>query len=177
MPDIAKALREEIARVARREAKALIRPTVEQVRTLRRTVSEQKQTITQLRRELRLKADKTSQAPALTQDEGSTEKSVRISPGSVKKHRERLRLSQRQMGLLLGVSTLTVRNWESAKANPRGQNRLAIDQLRKMGIREVVAMLEKAQEEAGKESPQRKTAGKERRPSKKATKARKASGS
>ena len=139
MPDIARALREEITRLARKESKAHTRPLVQQVRDLRRQVREQKQQIEGLNKALAKKADRPAQIAPDGAEDGAA---IRIRAGSARKHRERLGLSQREMALLLDVSALTIGNWESGKAAPRGQNRVAFGKLRQMGVREVRARLE-----------------------------------
>ena len=76
----------------------------------------------------------------------SEDDDVRVHRGSVRKHRERLSISQREMALLLDVSTLTVSNWETGKTSPSGKNKLAFAELRKMGVREVWDRLERLEE-------------------------------
>ena len=64
----------------------------------------------------------------------------------VRKHRERLGISQREMALLLDVSALTVSNWETERTSPSGKNKLGFAELRKMGAREVWNRLERLEE-------------------------------
>jgi DNA-binding transcriptional regulator YiaG len=144
MPNIAKILKDEISRLARKEAKALVLPVASQVRDLKKTIIQQKRQIAELQKELGKKPDQTATG-SIQVDPKIPEKSIRIAPASLRKHRQRLRLSQREMGLLLNVSTLTVCKWESGNTTPRGQNRKTIAELRKMGIREVRDRLKKIQ--------------------------------
>ena len=139
MPDIGKVLKDEISRLARREAKAHSQPLAKQVRDLKKRVRDQERQIADLRKALARKADRPARVTPDGDDDGGA---VRIPAGSVKKHRERLRLSQREMALLLDVATLTVGNWETGKAEPRGQNRAAFAELRELGAREARARLE-----------------------------------
>ena len=139
MPDVARVLKEEISRLARKEAQQAVRPLTKQVRDLRNQVREQKQEISGLRKKLPARIDRPAPSESKPEDDG---RAVRISPASVKRHRGRLKLTQEQMALLVDVSPLTVSSWETGRAAPQGQNRLAMDQLRKMGIREVRERLE-----------------------------------
>jgi DNA-binding transcriptional regulator YiaG len=139
MPDIGRVLKDEITRLARREAKAHSQPLAKQVRDLKKRVRDQEQQIADLKRALARKADRPTRIAPDDADDGGA---VRIPAGSVKKHRERLRLSQREMALLLDVATLTVGNWETGKSDPRGQNRLAFAELRTLGAREAKSRLE-----------------------------------
>ena len=140
MPDIARVLKEEITRLARKEARTSVLPLTVKIRNLRKTLGDQKQQLAELKRELSRKADKELQVriDPKTAEPGAS----RISPGSIRKHRERLKLSQQQLGTLLHVSSLTVSSWENGHSTPREQKRLAIAELRKMGVRDVRERLE-----------------------------------
>ncbi len=60
----------------------------------------------------------------------------------MRKHRERLGLTQAEMAALLGVASQSIIRWEKGQSNPRGAGREAFAQLREMGVREVPACLE-----------------------------------
>jgi DNA-binding transcriptional regulator YiaG len=63
-------------------------------------------------------------------------RALRFSPDTVARHRERLELSAADYGELVGVSALTVYNWEKGKTQPRQQQLEALADVRKMGKRE-----------------------------------------
>ena len=128
MPDLGKALREEMSRVAARELRAALNPLNQQIRSLEREVSALRSQIAGTQGTAAKPSGKSSgnaKAPAKTETAA-----VRITPASIKKHRKRLRLSQAQMGKLLGVSAITILNWEQGKSKPRAANREAIVELR-----------------------------------------------
>ena len=143
MADIARALREEISRLARKETKSMVGTLQKQVRGLRASVRDQRKRIAVLEAEVAKKQDKVGDGRIQPDVPGDEEPDIRISGASIRRHRERLGLSQRQVGLLLSVSNLTVSNWETEKSAPRGENRLAIAELRKLGVREAQERLEK----------------------------------
>ena len=58
--------------------------------------------------------------------------------------RQRLGLSAREMALLLGVSQISVYNWEQGKARPRAAQLAAIAAVRKLGKREAAERLGQA---------------------------------
>ena len=141
MPDIASVLKQEITRLARKEVAATARQQSKQIqslkattRNLRNQVATLEKTVSRLSREI----SRSSQSQA----EAAPEKTIRISPKSIKSHRRRLGLSQAQMAKLLGVSTASVGFWEAGKASPRGKNRQAIAELRQMGARDAKVLLE-----------------------------------
>ena len=145
MPDVAKVLRDEISRLAKKEAKQATEPLKEQIRDLQKTVRAQRQRITTLEKGRAKKSEKTS-VPKIVS--GNGQEVVRIPKGSIKKQRERLGLSQKEMALLLEVNPLSVSKWELGKSAPRSQNRRAFAELRKLGRRDVRGRLEKLAEAA-----------------------------
>lgn len=134
MPNIAQLLKTEISRLARREIRAQITPLQRQVSELRQTVNQQKKRLSQLEKDLnrsrrQLAAAKGADAPA-------KEPAVRLSPASIKRLRQRLKLSQKDMGRLLGVSINTIVQWEAGRSKPRQRYKDGIAELRRIGIRE-----------------------------------------
>jgi DNA-binding transcriptional regulator YiaG len=153
MSNIAKVLKSEISRLSRKEIRATVTPFVKQLRDLKRVIRAQNQRLQELERALAGKVDKqdTGQIqPELVKDKPSQR--IRTSPESIKRHRKRLKLSQKDFGLLLGVSTLTVSKWETGHAKPRGRNKEAFALVRQMRPREARARLEKIQGVAETES-------------------------
>ena len=143
MPDVASVLKEEIARIARREIKASVDPLKKQVGNLRqgmRALKQQNDRMEKMISGLVKEASKRKVIPEPS-DDGETRK-TRLTPASIKKHRQRLKLSQVQMGQLLRVSGQSVIRWEQGTSQPRGANRDALVELRGMGIREVKERLE-----------------------------------
>ncbi len=142
MPDFTKVLRSEIIRLANKEVRRALGPLTKQLKGLRKAVRDQSRQLSGQRKAVsRIVKDQRKISASLPQEEDN--KPIRISPASIKRHRERLGLSQREMGLLLGVSTGSVVGWESGRSSPRGKNGQAFARLRKMGVREVKEQLEK----------------------------------
>lgn len=131
MPDLGKALREEMSRVAGRELRNALSPLNEQIRNLEQEVSALRSQLGGEQGTAAKSSGKPSgNAPAAAKAQTAA---IRITPASIKKHRKRLRLSQAQMGKLLRVSAITILNWEQGKSKPRAANREAIAELRGMG--------------------------------------------
>jgi DNA-binding transcriptional regulator YiaG len=74
---------------------------------------------------------------------------VRFSARSVKAQRKRAGLSAAEYGKLVGVSAVTIYNWEQGKSRPREEQLASLVALRGLGKREARAKLEllKAAEE------------------------------
>lgn len=137
MPDVAQVLKAEIRRVARSEIKGQIAAIKGQIRALKKTVRMQRETIATLR-----KALTTPMSSPRSVQTADDDKTARITPASVKLHRLRLKLSQRQLGQLLGVSTNTIVRWEAGTSRPRAAHRAHLAELRSLGIRAVKSRLE-----------------------------------
>jgi len=67
--------------------------------------------------------------------------SISLSP-TMKADRERLGLSARDYGLLVGVAGLTIYNWEKGKSKPRDKQLAAWAKTRRVGKREAWRRLE-----------------------------------
>ena len=142
MPDIGKMLREEIARLARREVRSQTSVLGKQVRDLKKVVVAQKKLIAKMQKALK-SAEARPRGTRQPTPPAEEKQDIRISPASIQKHRSRLGLTQKQLGTLLGVSTVTIGNWESGKAKPQGRNRQAVADFRQLTVREAEARLAK----------------------------------
>ncbi len=144
MPNLAATLKEEIRRLARKEVKA-------QTDSTRQAVSNYRREIAQLKRQLR---DQDKKIASLeTQDrkregrpeaaaEGDEGEAMRFSPQWVKSHRKRLDLSAADYAKLVGVSSLSIYNWEKGRNRPRQSQLAALAAVRGIGKREARAKLE-----------------------------------
>ena len=66
----------------------------------------------------------------------------RFSPGWVEAHRERLQFSAAEYGELVGVSAMTIYNWEKGKTKPGRQQLVAWAEVRTLGKRDALKRLE-----------------------------------
>ena len=142
MPNIATVLKEEIRRLAKKEAKSQVAP-------LRKTTTQHRRDIAALKRELReqeRRNAKLEKALARGMTAGASAPRVdtapRFSPTWLAKHRAKLGLSAADYAKLVGVSGLTIYNWEKGKTRPRTAQLEALAVVRGMGKRQVVARLQ-----------------------------------
>ena len=135
MPNFNSLFKAEVARLARKEIRAEVGATRKAAAQLRHDVAALKRQVAALERKVaflekqegrRLTAAPTSKAP-----EGT-----RFSPGWVKADRKRLGLSAKDYGRLVGVSGLTIYNWEGGKSKPREKQLAAWAAARGLGKRE-----------------------------------------
>ena len=141
MGKVESAIKAEISRLARREARQLLAKSVAEVRRLNRKVG-------QFARELRALKGGLAQTNTLTRFRQASEAVAteeadrgRLSPGLIKKLRGKLKITQPEFARLLGVSISAVGFWESGKVRPRPQMRAKIIGLRTMGRRDVRRLL------------------------------------
>ena len=144
MPNLAAVLSDEIRRLSRKEVRIACGQLQTQVRDLKKAMRKQRDTIACLEKQIgQLKA--VSAQPAdnkiLAADKIDTTGKIRLTPSSIKKHRKRLKLSQRELSQLLNVSTNTVVRWEAGTSIPRDAYRPGLAELRTMGNKEVKTLL------------------------------------
>jgi DNA-binding transcriptional regulator YiaG len=141
LPNIASVLKEEIARLVRRQLRG-------ETESLRKASSRYRSDIAALKRRIEALEKQISRleriapkrvAPAADK---TSETKLRFKPQGVRAQRTRLGLSAPEMGALVGVSAQTIYNWEAGASRPRAEQLAAIATVRKMGKREVRARLD-----------------------------------
>ncbi|MBN1393839.1 MAG: hypothetical protein JW959_02255 [Pirellulales bacterium] len=142
MPNIATALKEEIRRLARKEIKAIVGSTQKAVAQYRRDIAALKRQLRQQEKNvsnLNKRVSSQGGKSAALADEPPSD--ARFSARSVKAQRRRLSLSAANYGKLVGVSALTIYNWESGKSRPQKAQLAALAAIRRIGKREAAARL------------------------------------
>ncbi len=157
MPNIAVALREEICRLARKEIKAHTGATKQAVAQYRREIAKLKRQVRDQEKKIAFLADR--ERKRLEQPEAAENEmqGVRFSARSVKAQRRRSGLSAADYAKLIGVSPLTIYNWEHGKSRPRKEQLAALVAVRGLGKREAAAQLDllESNESAKAEKPRR----------------------
>jgi len=153
------ALRDEIARLARKEIRTALAPVLKQLkelkdgqRTLRRATAKG------------VTPAKVKPANIELPSQGEAD-AARIGPRWIKALRKRNKISQQQLADLVGVSMSAVGSWEYGRAKPAGENKARLVALRKMGKRDVKALLSGGPAE--KPAPKKKARKKKKKPAKK----------
>ena len=141
MPNVASVLREEITRLARQEIRRQVGPLKKTNAELRRTVTALKSDVAALRRGVRF-LEKQEKRRLKTTPRANAAEGVRFAARWVKADRERLGLSAKDYGCLVGVACQTIYNWEKGKSKPRDQQLAAWAEVRGIGKREALRRLE-----------------------------------
>ena len=146
MPNIASVLKEEIARLARKELRG-------ETGGLKKASAQHRSDIAALKRrvaaieQMLVRLDRKGNKPAAPPDAEAGPR-IRFSAKGLGAQRQRLGLSAAEAGALIGVSAQTVYNWEAGSTHPRPQQLAAIAALRHMGKREASARLQALAEQA-----------------------------
>jgi len=140
MPNIAQILKDEIARISRREIKKATAVLHRSSAAYRKEIAALKRHIAGLERALK-ESNKRTKTPAAT-SEADEAAGHRFSAQGFRTLRRRLGLSAPQLGKLLGVSEQSIYNWESKTSTPRSMHLATIVRLRSMGKREVARLVE-----------------------------------
>lgn len=143
MPNIASVLKEEIARVARKESRGdnqKLKKSSAQYRTdiaaLKRRVLALEKLVTRLG-----KPSRRASAAAGNESAEETGTRLRFSAKGLASQRKRLGLSAAEAGAIIGVSGQSIYKWEDAKARPRASQLPGIATLRGMSKKQAAAKL------------------------------------
>jgi DNA-binding transcriptional regulator YiaG len=139
MPNIASVLKEEIARVARKELKSSTGALKKAAAGYRSQIAALKRRLDALERQVK-RASK-GKLVAVREDDEEQGARLRWNARGFARHRQRLELSAADYGKLLGVSALSVYKWEGGRTRPRPNNLSAIAAVRKMGKKEAAERL------------------------------------
>jgi DNA-binding transcriptional regulator YiaG len=147
MPNIAAVLKDEIARIARKEVRSQTADFKKASAQYRSHIAALRRRIDDLERQLK----KAGKAPArpngpAAQDAEDQGTARRFSAARLAAQRRKLGLSAADFATLLGVSGQSVYKWEHGEARPRARQLEAIAALRGIGKREAAARLAKLQE-------------------------------
>ena len=141
MPNVASVLREEITRLARKEIRQHVGPIKKINTDLRGTVSALRGEVVALKRKVHF-LENQEKRRLKKPPKADKAKDVRFSPNWVYADRQRLGLSAKNYGRLVGVAGLTIYNWESGKSRPRTKQLVAWSEVRGIGKREAERRLE-----------------------------------
>ena len=137
MPNLAKALKDEIARIARKQSRTELEVLKRAIARHRSDIAALKRQVLALARQLTAGGKRHAAAAQPTPPPGA----LRFRPKGLASHRKRLGLSAAELGLLLGVSGQSVYLWEAGRARPSAQHMPAIAALRRLGRRQAAAIV------------------------------------
>jgi DNA-binding transcriptional regulator YiaG len=150
MPNIASLLKEEIARISRKQSRSETEPLKKASAHYRSEIAQLKRRIQALEQQIKRlgkspgasgRGGRASSSAAAESEEDSG-RQIRYSAKSLASQRKRLGLSAAALAKIIGVSALSIYKWESGNTRPRRKQIEAIAALRDMGRRDVQKRLE-----------------------------------
>lgn len=142
MPNLAIALKAEIARIARKELRGELDALKKASAAYRREIATLKRRNVELERLVKSAVKTAPRAAAKPDETGTENRHLRFSPARFASQRKKLGLSAANFAKLIGVSGLSVYKWESGQARPRRAQLEAIASVRGIGKREAQNRLE-----------------------------------
>lgn len=142
MSTFAEQLKNEVARIVKKEMRAQVHQAKETAAQQRAELSSLKKRIVELEGSLkRLSQASVKAAQVSVVAAEDTGPSLRFRAGGFASLRKKLGLTAAEMAQLLGVSPQSVYHWEIGKSRPRASQLPAISAVRKMGKKEVAERL------------------------------------
>jgi len=146
MPNIGALLKQEIARLSRREIRVQVQATKKASAQYRRHIAALRRQVATLERQVgMLQRRGLDGAPASTAK--PADQKVRFVAKGLKSQRARLGLSAAEYARLVGVSAQSIYNWEQGHASPRAEQVAIIAKLRAIGKRQARQYLDRLGEQ------------------------------
>ncbi len=154
MPNLAQALKEEIARIARKETRKEVNPARKLLAQQRSDIAALKREGAELRRQVAFlekqekkrieKGPMVVQIPAAAAADNDSDgrSGPRFQARGLRSHREKLGFSAADYGKLIGVTGQTIYAWEQEKSKPRKAQIAKLAEIRSLGKREALRRIE-----------------------------------
>jgi len=142
MPNLAVALKAEIARIARKEIRGETEDIKKASVQYRAHIAALRRRIDALERQVKRANKATKVSQALDASDGADTVRLRFSPTRLAATRRKLGLSAGDFAALIGVSGQSIYKWESGESRPRAKQLAAIASVRGIGKREAAARVE-----------------------------------
>lgn len=157
MPNVAKLLKEEIERLARKEIRKSTDALHKENLALRRTLAELKRRLDAVEKAERksTRVLKEVQPKTAAEETAAEALGARFSGKTIRNMRQKWNITQGELALLAGVSSQAVYQWERKEGRLRLRNSTleALAALRPMGVREVRKRIEEATANAPAKAP------------------------
>src|SRR6187549_1569403 len=144
MPNLGVVLKQEIARLSRREVRSVTGTTRNATAQHRRHIAALRRQVAKLERQVAvLQRQRWGAAPAAPA--AASSQKMRFVAKGLKSQRARLGLSAADFGRLVGVSAQSIYNWEQGHASPRAGQLAVLAARRGIGKREALQLLAQQQ--------------------------------
>jgi DNA-binding transcriptional regulator YiaG len=134
-------IKSEIHRLAKREVRATFLPIRREVWSMKLKLSNLIRNFTVVGRVIKEHAKDYKENKLNLEASPEEVKASRLTPDRIQNLRKKLGISQRELGILIGVTIGAVAMWEKGKFRPKGDKKTALVALRKLRKREVKKIL------------------------------------
>jgi len=135
-------IKSEIVRLAKREMRKVSLPLSRDVRTLKSVVSQLRKSVSTLEKLAAQQQKELRKGKVPLEAPPDEVKKSRFSPRLIRNLRKRLKITQKEMATLAGVTVGAIYQWEQGIFEPRGKKKGVLVALRKLGRRAVKKLLE-----------------------------------
>lgn len=142
MPNLGNVLKDEVARLCRKELRKELGPARKIIAAHRRDIAALKRQLSVAQRRVQL-LERQAARSGVARPQAVTDRPIRFVAKGLRSMRQRLGLSAADLARLIQVSEQSVYNWETKKTTPRREQVQALAALRGLGKREVHVRLEK----------------------------------
>ena len=168
-------IKSEIQRLAKREVRTTFIPLRREVRAMRLRLSSLGKNFSVLNRLAKEQLHRVEKKGLKLEATPEEVKASRLTPDRIRRLRNKLGISQRELGILTGASLGAVAMLEKGKFKPKGKKKAALVALRKLEKREVKKLLvEKAGPKGKGKERESEVKTRKKRPGKKGMKSKKA---
>ncbi len=135
-------IKNEMIRLAKKEIRSTSVPLGRDVRLLKSTVSKIRKAVLVLERSAAQQQKELGKRKVALSATPEEVKKSRFSPALIRSLRKHLRISQKELAILSGVTVGAVHLWEKGKFEPGDEKKAVMVALRKLGRRDVRKLLE-----------------------------------
>jgi len=135
-------IKSEIVRLAKREVRKTLVPLGRDVRLLKSAASQLRRTVLALVRFVAQQQKDLRKRKIPLEATPEEVKKSRFSPALIRSLRRHLRITQKELATLSGVTVGAVHMWEIGKFQPKDEKKAVMVALRKLGRRDVRKLLE-----------------------------------
>ena len=135
-------IKSEMIRLAKREVRQVSAPLGRDVQSLKNTISQLRKSVLAIERVAVQKQKEFSRREIRLEASPEELKKSRFSPRLIRSLRKKLRITQKELAVLAGVSVGAVHQWEGGKSEPRAVKKARLVALRSLARREVRKLLE-----------------------------------
>ena len=135
-------IKSEIVRLAKREMRKTLVPLGRDVWLVKSAVSQLRKTVLALKRFVAQQQNELKKRKIPLEATPEEVKKSRFSPTLIRSLRRHLRISQKELAILTGVTVGAAHLWEKGKFEPGDEKKAVMVALRKLGRRDVRKLLE-----------------------------------